>query len=237
MRWFRKPRLRFLGVYPLVVWAAVGAQTTEWSFRVGVLLVVLGEALRLWANGYVGAAKVNYSGPQPEAKIGSLITGGPYAFVRHPLYLGTFLLGAGFFVIVGNCWVGLAGLAFFLLAYRRKMAEEEVVLRHEGGSDGERYHAMVPRWLPSFRRYDRRCGQWCWAGIRASKEWKTVIWAAVLVIALYLREEWWQERDVFAPPHEMRQVVLVGISIALIAADLIAELRRKQRKSAVPLGT
>lgn len=233
MRWFRKPRLRFLGVYPLAVWAALSARTTATGLCWGILLIALGEAIRLWANGYVGAAKVNYSASDRGAKVGSLITGGPYAFVRHPLYLGTFLLGAGFFVIVGNLWIGLAGLGFFLFAYGRKMAQEEAVLRHEWGSEGERYQAMVPRWLPAGRRYDRRRGHWRWAGVRASKEWKTVIWAAVLVIALYLRAAWLQGRDGSAPPYGLKEWMLLAAGIALMTMDGLLELRRKSQRAAV----
>src|SRR3989338_4208046 len=114
MRMIRKPR--FLLVYPLTVWLFWVAAPTETSLRFGVLFVLLGEALRLWANGYVGHVKVNWTQKRPnEPRVGQLVTGGPYAYVRHPLYLGTFLIGTGFCITVGNVWVGLVALVFFLL--------------------------------------------------------------------------------------------------------------------------
>ena len=92
----RLRKARFLFVYPLAGWLFWTARTSEASLRLGVALALSGEALRLWANGYVGHRKVNATarGPQ-DPKIGRLITAGPYAFVRNPLYVGSFLIGLG----------------------------------------------------------------------------------------------------------------------------------------------
>ena len=155
---FTKPR--FLLVYPMVALLFLTARTTEWGFRLGMVVVWLGELVRFWANGYVGHVKVNWTQQwRGDAKIGRLITAGPYAYVRHPLYLGTFLIGAGFCLVVGNPWFALSAAALFLVVYHRKMVEEERSLLHEGEDAYARYHAAVPRWLPTGRRYDRRTGQ------------------------------------------------------------------------------
>ncbi len=77
-------------VYPLGAGFFLFGHVTEGTLRTGIALIVAGEAIRCWANGYVGQSKVNQGGS------GRLITAGPYAFVRHPLYLGTFLIGSGF---------------------------------------------------------------------------------------------------------------------------------------------
>jgi len=47
-----KPRFAF--VYPLAIALVIFAHTTEPSLRWGIVIVALGELLRLWANGYVG---------------------------------------------------------------------------------------------------------------------------------------------------------------------------------------
>ncbi len=230
MKLFRKAR--FFWVYPLAIWLFMTARTSEPSLRLGIALVLLGEALRLWANGYVGHVKVNVAQPWRNApKIGYLITAGPYAYVRHPLYLGTFLIGAGFCVAVSSILLGLVALMFFLIVYQEKARDEERLIRGEWGADYVSYQQAVPPWLPTFRRYAQRDGQWSWQGIRASKELKTVAWVIVALLAVYLREEWLQEHHLFVGKDWLKHIVLVGFLIVLIASDgvleLVGRLRRK----------
>src|SRR5262245_16015001 len=52
------------------------------GWAVGLIVSGLGIAMRSWAAGYLIKSK-------------ALITGGPYAYVRNPLYLGRVLIGTG----------------------------------------------------------------------------------------------------------------------------------------------
>ena len=229
MKRLKKPR--FLFAYPLVAWLLIVAHTTELRLRLGFSVVLLGALLRFWANGYVGHVKVNWTQKwRGDAKIGRLVSAGPYVFVRHPLYLGTFLIGAGFCVMVGDLWLALAALAFFLIVYRRKMTEEETMMRDELGEAFDAYQRLVPRWLPTGRRYPHPEGAWSWQGILASKELKTMIWLVVFSILLYLREEFVQEHEFFSGRKWARHAVLLGIAAALIAWDAVSELRRRRAK-------
>ena len=229
----RLTKPRFLFVYPLAGLLFAFGHVTERGLRLGVLAVLLGETLRLWANGYVGHVKVNWTEQsRGDAKIGRLITAGPYAFVRHPLYLGTSLIGAGFCLIVGNAWLALLAFVSFLLIYRVKMAEEEQLLLHEWDRAYQRYHAAVPRLLPSVRRYPGRHGRWSWRGVAASKEWKTAIWVTVLVILLYLWEEGIQEHKGLFSQHACLRWSLVVIMVALMATDGIIELIGRRARHA-----
>ena len=54
-------------------------------FIIGLEMVFFGEAVRIWASGYLRKGEM-------------LAVNGPYAYVRHPLYLGNFLIGTGFCV-------------------------------------------------------------------------------------------------------------------------------------------
>ena len=58
------------------------ARPTPLSLALGLPLVVLGEAVRVWASGHIEKTK-------------SLATGGPYAHSRNPLYVGSLLLALG----------------------------------------------------------------------------------------------------------------------------------------------
>jgi protein-S-isoprenylcysteine O-methyltransferase Ste14 len=228
-------KLRFLLAWPLVVWMLLTARTTEFLLSVGTGLALLGELMRLWANGYVGHVKVNWTQKwRGDSKIGRMITAGPYAFVRHPLYLGTFFIGAGFCLIAGSPWVGAAALAFFLIIYRRKMIQEEALLQGELGAPYADYRAAVPKWVPTGRRYADRQGRWSWQGIAASKEWKTGIWVVVLLVALYLRQAFLRERELFPPDRWLQHAVLLGTAAVLVLTDGIAELTLRRRRRAKP---
>ena len=216
---------RFLLVYPMAVWLFATAHTTERQLHLGIVVIALGLFVRLWANSHIGAVKVNAA--RGTAKIGRLVTTGPYAFVRHPLYFGTFVIGAGLFVIVGNPWLALVGLGFFLLVYGRKMQDEERLLRTECGAAYDAYERVVPRWLPTGRHYAAGHGAWSWRGIAASKEWKTVVWVAVTVIALYFREELVQEHEPLFGARWLKHLLILGVAVVLMALDGFFELRTR----------
>src|SRR5947209_4105578 len=55
----------------------------------GIVLCFLGASLRFWASGFL-------------RKDSRPAVGGPYAFVRNPLYLGTYLMGVGTLWAIGN---------------------------------------------------------------------------------------------------------------------------------------
>ena len=224
----RLPRkARFFWVYPLAVWLFATARTSEASIVIGGVFVVLGESLRLWANGYVGHVKVNWTQKwRNDPKIGRLITAGPYAHVRHPLYVGTLIIGMGFCIAVKSVWVALGGLALFLILYRAKAQREEALIFDEWGKEYETYQQAVPRWWPSARGYAHRHGECSWQGIYASKELKTLIWVVVGLLVLYFREEFLQEHELFAGKSWVKHVGLVIFCVSLMALDGLIELRR-----------
>lgn len=226
MKRLTKPR--FILVYPLVIALFLFGHTTEFKLCLGVVLVLLGELLRLWANGYVGQVKVNEA--HGKIKIGRLVTGGPYAFVRHPLYLGTFIIGVGFCTAMGNWWLSLVAMAFFLFAYGAKMRTEDDLLLHECGKSYAVYAANVPQWVPHFRRYADPQGQWTWQGILASKELKTVVWIIVCLVVLYFREEYFQEHELFGPKAWGKHLILTLFLLLLVASDGTFELWRRLRR-------
>jgi protein-S-isoprenylcysteine O-methyltransferase Ste14 len=106
---------------------------------VGILLVLVGLGLALWAHGALGPAFTAFTRPPPGA---NRTESGPYRLARHPMYGGGILLFAGLSLVFSITSLLLcAGLA---LLWRAKSAveERELVQRFP---EYEAYRARTPR--------------------------------------------------------------------------------------------
>jgi len=222
-------KTRFVVVYPAVTLVFVFAKTSEATMLWGALLVLAGEGIRIWANGFIGHNKVNRTCKnEGEAPIGKLITAGPYAYVRHPLYLGTFIILLGVCLAAGKILFALLFPLVFCLVYNQKMNEEDRLLLDELGPEYDFYKKTVPKWIPRIGRYCKNHGIWSWQGIRASKEWKTVLWIIVLFIVLYFREEVYQEQEFFNETYEIpKHLFFLFMVLSLILVDVILALKKR----------
>ena len=145
MRALRKrfqPRL--LAVYVLALAMLWLARPTAQSLLLGAVPIALGEALRLWATGHL-------------LKNDALTVTGPYAYLRHPLYLGTLLIATGFAAIAATPATSLL-LGAFLLGYfgyyvPYKDRIEGARLESLYGDAFRRYAVAVPRLLPRIHSY------------------------------------------------------------------------------------
>jgi protein-S-isoprenylcysteine O-methyltransferase Ste14 len=80
-----------------------------------------------------------------------LMTGGPYAFSRHPMYIGELALWLGLAVLFGSPAVLVGFVALFALTWRLAVREEGA-LEAAFGDAYRRYKARVPRWAGVPRR-------------------------------------------------------------------------------------
>lgn len=174
---------RFVSHNRIVTSAAFGvlflilAHPTPNSLLLGLPVVVLGEAVRTWASGYI-------------RKDNRLATDGLYSLTRNPLYLGNFLLGFGFSIMANRWPVILAFLAVFLLIYDATIEEEERKLLKRFGDAFVDYCREVPRFFPRFTGW--RAAPFEWALVRQHREFKT--WGAVAgIVAVILMKMWWED--------------------------------------------
>jgi protein-S-isoprenylcysteine O-methyltransferase Ste14 len=77
-----------------------------------------------------------------------LATGGVYSRLRHPLYVGSFLVGGGLVVASGRWWLAPLFLVGFLALYGAVVRREEKHLEREFGDPFLRYRDRVPAVLP-----------------------------------------------------------------------------------------
>jgi protein-S-isoprenylcysteine O-methyltransferase Ste14 len=143
---FRSKRLnpRVLSVYALGLGILWFSRPSPATIALGLLPIALGEGLRLWATGFLH-------------KNDALTVAGPYAYLRHPLYLGSFLIGLGFAVMAGHAaaWVVFAGITIGFVVYYLPYKDRIEGARLEAayGDAFRRYQAAVPRVLPRLVPY------------------------------------------------------------------------------------
>lgn len=127
---YRIPLSFLIGVGILLL-----ARPTPTSILWGLPFVVFGEVLRTWSSGHIKKNK-------------ELATDGPYAYTRNPLYLGSFLIGFGFSVMVNRPLLLLLFLLAFFVVYRTVIEDEEAALIQRFGEAYLSYARMVPRFFP-----------------------------------------------------------------------------------------
>jgi len=110
----------------------------------GVAVTAGGELLRLWAVQYIGTISRTRSD-----RLGPLIAGGPFAYVRNPLYIGNIALWVGFAVTARLLWLAPVVAVLLGLEYQAIVRWEEQLLESRLGDAYRDYAARVPRWLPA----------------------------------------------------------------------------------------
>jgi protein-S-isoprenylcysteine O-methyltransferase Ste14 len=107
---------------------------------IGAAIAVPGLMLRAWATGHL-------------RKNEALAIGGPYAYTRNPLYLGSFLIGLGFSIAAGRWLLGVLFAALFLGIYVAVMRVESATLADLFGERYRRYADAVPLFFPRLTPY------------------------------------------------------------------------------------
>ncbi len=108
---------------------------------IGLWMVLKGTWVRMIARGH---KKAN------SQKGNALVGTGIYTVTRNPMYLGSFLMGAGFVLIVWPWWSLPFFAWLFYMRFRRQVVIEESHLRSLFGQEFEDYCRKVNRVFPSF---------------------------------------------------------------------------------------
>lgn len=110
----------------------------------GLPVVGAGLALAAWAVRTFARAG---EAPSPAAEPERLVTGGPLAYTRNPIYLGTVCSALGVGVVAASVVVVLYAVALWAVYHAIAVYREEPELRAALGEDYDRYRDRVPRWL------------------------------------------------------------------------------------------
>ncbi len=155
------------------------AGPTRASLAVGALLSLVGLALRAWSAGTIHKGE-------------TLTTSGPYAFLRNPLYVGSFLIGAGL-AVAGGSWLWLVlFLGFFVALYGPTVAAEAARLTEQFGHRYVEYAAQVPAFIPRLKPF-RGGGvrvAFEWSQYQRNREWEALAGTGAAFTVLWLKMVW-----------------------------------------------
>lgn len=117
------------------------SQTGIW---IGIGVTACGMALAIWARSHLGA---NWSATITIRTSHSLVSTGPYARLRHPIYSGLLFAITGTALAQGE-WRGLLALTIALIVWSIKARKEESWLRDEFGAQFDEYSQRTGFLLP-----------------------------------------------------------------------------------------
>ncbi len=123
-------------------WSSISLPTSlRW---IGFALMIAGSALILWTFRSLGR---NLTDTVVTRREHTLVTHGPYRWVRHPLYGAAAIMVAGMSLITANWFFLVAGITVLMLLVDRTRTEEENLVRRFG-DDYREYMARTGRFLP-----------------------------------------------------------------------------------------
>ena len=133
-------------------WVAFATfEAAPWVRWLGGPIALLGVALFAWMFRHLGLNVTSTSMPRATA---SLVTTGPYRWMRHPMYTAALILIVATTLLTANIVVAVCGIIMFaLLAARSRVEERRLVEKF--GNDYRVYQRRTGRFLPCVRQGHR----------------------------------------------------------------------------------
>jgi protein-S-isoprenylcysteine O-methyltransferase Ste14 len=140
------------GVIALIWFLAIGFDKRMHASDIPVALQALGLAMLLLTTGFIMWVMRENSYAAPVVKVQTerghrVVSTGPYAWVRHPMYSGTILFFVGVPLLLGSWWgVALSPLFVLLFAVRSGIEERALIAGLPGYADYTRRvrYRLVP---------------------------------------------------------------------------------------------
>ncbi len=130
-----------LGSYVPLPWPGMDDVIARGS---GFLLIALGLALVVWS---ISTLIKHGTTTMPHKGADKLVTDGPFAWRRNPIYLGDAFILLGLGIVLTNLWFVISTILFVLLVTWLAVLPEERHLEATFGDDYLRYKETVRRWI------------------------------------------------------------------------------------------
>lgn len=146
------------------------ARPSPASILLGLFIALPGEVLRVWAAGHIDKGH-------------EITRSGPYRLTRHPLYLGSAIMGIGFVAAARSWIVAALVLVYLTLTLGAAMRVEEAALDEAFGGDYAAYREG--RAPPAERPFSM-------GRVRANREYRAVL-GFVAAFALLVARWYWAQ--------------------------------------------
>jgi protein-S-isoprenylcysteine O-methyltransferase Ste14 len=171
-----------------------------WFERICVGVSLLGLLVRVYTIGHIAK---NTSGRNTSAGqiADDLNTKGIYSIVRHPLYVGNFIMWLGIAMLTANIWFVTAFVFMYWVYYERIMFAEEQFLRRKFGEPYINWSMKTPAFVPSFKNWEKPYyGFNMKKVLRQEKNGLVAVFLVVFLfqqVAVYLQSHAFEIRDKF----------------------------------------
>ena len=118
LKWLARRRVALGFIAGLAaIWLS---QPTPRTLLIGAIVAVLGEAMRVWAAGHLEKGR-------------EVTVSGPYRLTRHPLYMGSTIIGIGLAIASASVIVAVLAAAYLAVTLTAAIATEEAHLTAKFG--------------------------------------------------------------------------------------------------------
>jgi protein-S-isoprenylcysteine O-methyltransferase Ste14 len=124
----RLARLRVPLGFAFAVFVFLLAHPTRATLAWGLAVALAGEAIRFWAAGHVEKGR-------------EVTSSGPYRWTRHPLYVGSTIIGIGLAIVCNSGWVAAIVVTYLVVTLTAAIRTEEAWLRATFGTQYDQYCA------------------------------------------------------------------------------------------------
>jgi len=138
---------------PFFIAGVIVANPREDLMIFGAILMAFGELLRIVSVSYLG-----FSSRAREIVAEKLVTNGPFAYIRNPMYTGNMFLYMGASIFAGG-WLPFMlylVILFFSIQYSLSVKYEESGLKEIYGEKYLHYIEAVPRFYPRLSPYAQK---------------------------------------------------------------------------------
>jgi protein-S-isoprenylcysteine O-methyltransferase Ste14 len=164
----------FIGALLLVLFA----RPNPAGMVIGVVLILIGEAIRIWAAGHL-------------RKNENLTVTGPYGHVKNPLYVGSILITTGFCILAGNIYMLAAAtlaFCFHYIPYKKRVEGDR--LKRIFGSPYDDYDQKVPDYIPRWRPYSEEKASWSFRCFIENSEGGILLLNLLGIVVILSRPFW-----------------------------------------------
>jgi protein-S-isoprenylcysteine O-methyltransferase Ste14 len=147
----------------LALWLAdPSPRTLLW----GALIALGGQLFRIWAAGHLEKGR-------------EVTMSGPYRLTRHPLYLGSSLIGIGLVVAAANIWVTILVLGYLAITLTAAIRTEEAHLTEKFGAAYPDYRAGRTASVERSFSLTR--------ALRTNREYRSAIGVLIVLAVLFVK--------------------------------------------------